>query len=203
MTKKIILIIFLLFLFRVSYTQNFKKIFWDISCKDKLFLISKPCSSLKVKNIAKQVSCLSRKLEKEKYLDFDGVGGEVDAFRHIFLMYKLSSEIGIQKARRIGNIYESYNEKVFIQKPYSGYDEAGEIMDKFNNEVGIYLFLKLGLVDDETLKDEIEKEIKKGTARKIKKDKEKRSISIDNKIIEDSIWMKSWKNERVLIQSNK
>lgn len=203
MTKKIILTIFLLFLFRISYPQNFKKIFWDISCKDKLFLISKPCSSLKAKNIAKQVSYLSRKLEKEKYLDSDGAGGEIDAFRHIFLMYKLSSEIGIKKSRRIGNIYERYNEKVFYQKPYSGYDEVGEEMDKFNNEVGIYLFLKLGHVDDETLIKEIEKEIKKGTARKIKKDKEKRSISIDNKIIEDSIWMKSWKNERVLIQSNR
>lgn len=203
MTKKIILTIFLLFLFRISYTQNFKKIFFDISCKDKLFLISKPCTSLKVKKIAKQVSSLSKKLEKEKYLDSDASGGEIDAFRHIFLMYKLSSEIGIKKSRRIGDIYESYNEKVFLKEPYSGYDEVGEEMDKFNNEVGIYLFLKLGLVDDETLIKEIEKEIKKGTSRKIKKDKEKRSISIDNKIIEDSIWMKSWKNERVLIQSNR
>jgi len=203
MNKKLILTIVLLFLFRISYSQNFKKIFWDIDCKDKLFLITKPCSSLKVKKVAKQVSTLSNKLIKEKYLDADGAGGEVDAFRHIFLMYKISSEIGIKKARRIGNIYESYNERIFYQKPYSGYDEVGEEMDKFNNEVGIYLFLKLGIVDDKTLMKEIEKEIKKGTARKIKKDKEKRSISIDNKIIEDSIWKKSWKNERVLIQSNR
>jgi len=203
MAKKIVFVFLCILYFENLYSQDFKKIFLEINSKDKFFIITKPITSLIVIKIAMQVNSILVNKQSENFLDSDPQGGQIDAFRHIFLMYKLSLEIGIEKARRIGNIYESYNEKVFYKNPDSGYDEVGQEMDKFNNEVGIYLFLKLGIVDDKTLINEIEKEIIKGTARKIYKNNEKRSISIDNMIIEDSIWMKSWKNERVLIQSNR
>lgn len=203
MTKKIIFTILFVLLFKNCFSQNFKKIFCEIDYKDKIWIISNPISSLKVKKISKEVNYLLNKKLKEKYLDSDGAGGKVDAFRHIFLLYKLSSEIGIEKARKFGNIYESYNKKIFFKITNSGYDQTGETMDKFNNELGIYLFMKLDKIEDKKLIQEIENQIKNGNALKIKKDQKGRSLNLEGEKIEDSIWMKQWNNQRVLIQSNK
>lgn len=202
MGKKIVILFIFLIYFSYSYSQDFKKIFLEINSKDKLFIITKPITSLKVKNITKEVNSVLKKKQSEGFLDSNPRDGQVDAFRHIFLLYKLSSEIGVEKARRFGNIYESYNKKIFYKKENSGYDNASEIMDKFNNELGIYLFLKLDKVSDKVIIEEIEKQIIEGKARKIKMDEKVRSLDFENEIIEDSIWKKDWKNKRELIKSN-
>ena len=75
-------------------------------------------------------------------------------------------------------------------------------MDKFNNEIGIYLYLKYGQISEEKLIQEIGYQIKKGNARMIKKDSIGNSLNVDNKIIDKEIWIKNWVNDRVLIQSN-
>lgn len=62
--------------------------------------------------------------------------------------------------------------------------------------------MKLDKVSDEVIIEEIEKQILEGKARKIKKDEKGRSLNFENKIIEDSIWKKDWKNKRELIKSN-
>ncbi len=202
MGKKIVILFIFLISFGKSYSQDFKKIFLEINSKDKLFIITKPITSLKVKNITKEVNLVLRKKQSEGFLDSNPRDGQVDAFRHILLLYKLSCEIGIEKARRFGNIYESYNKRIFDKKPNSGYDNASEIMDKFNNELGIYMFLKLDKVSDKVIIEEIEKQILEGKARKIKMDEKGRSLDFENEIIEDSIWKKDWKNKRELIKSN-
>lgn len=202
MAKKIVFLFIFIFYFANSYSQDFKKIFIEINSKEKFFILSKPISSLRVKKITKQVNSVLWEKQKENFLDSNPWEGQVDAFRHIFLLYKLSSEIGIEKARRFSNIYESYNKRIFYKTPNSGYDEASEIMDKFNNELGIYLFMKLDKVSDEIIIEEIEKQILEGKARMIKKDEKGRSLDFENKIIEDSIWKKDWKNKRELIKSN-
>ena len=203
MTKKSLILILFLLCFENSFSQNFQKIFFEINTKDKLWIISKPISSLKVKKVTKEVNSILIGKSNGKFLDQDLQGGQIDAFRHILLLYKLSSEIGIEKARRFGNIYESYNKKVFKTTANSGYDYASEMMDKFNNELGIYLFLKMDKVSDIQIIDEIKKQIIEGNARKISKDGKGRSVGKDFNIIEDSIWKKEWYNQRVLIQTNK
>lgn len=203
MTKKSLILILFLLCFENSFSQNFQKIFFEINTKDKLWIISKPISSLKVKKVTKEVNSILIGKSNVKFLDQDLQGGQIDAFRHILLLYKLSSEIGIEKARRFGNIYESYNKKVFKTTANSGYDYASEMMDKFNNELGIYLFLKMDKVSDIQIIDEIKKQIIEGNARKISKDGKGRSVGKDFNIIEDSIWKKEWYNQRLLIQTNK
>ncbi|MDD4829386.1 MAG: hypothetical protein PHE13_02675 [Bacteroidales bacterium] len=203
MTKKSLILILFLLCFENSFSQNFQKIFFEINTKDKLWIISKPISSLKVKKVTKEVNSILIGKSNGKFLDQDLQGGQIDAFRHILLLYKLSSEIGIEKARRFGNIYESYNKKVFKTTANSGYDYASEMMDKFNNELGIYLFLKMDKVSDIQIIDEIKKQIIEGNARKISKDGKGRSVGKDFNIIEDSIWKKEWYNQRLLIQTNK
>lgn len=207
MTKKYFITIILIFFFKSSFSQNFKDIFFNMDCRDRVWIITKPSMAIKAKKIAKQVIIFSNNNSNDKYFKLNNSEQNQeeqyqDMFRHIFLMYKLSCKIGIEKSRRIGNIYEKYNKNIFYKKSNSGYDMAGEMMDKFNNEIGLYLFMKLGKVDDEKIIQEIGYQIKEGNARKINKDSKNRSLTIDNKIINDSIWMKNWENERVLIQSN-
>lgn len=199
--KLCVLILFVTFL-QNSFSQNFSKIFCNLDFKDKVWVISKPCSSLKVKKISNEVIYLTNKISKSDLINSKLSEQEIDAFRHISLMYKLSSQIGVEKARRFGNIYESYNKHIFFKNPNSGYDRAGEWMDKFNNEIGIYLYLKYGQIYEEKLIQEIGYQIKKGNARMIKKDSIGNSLNVDNKIIESDIWIKNWVNDRVLIQTN-
>ena len=199
--KLCVLILFVTFL-QNSFSQNFSKIFCNLDFKDKVWVISKPCSSLKVKKISNEVIYLTNKISKSDLINSKLSEQEIDAFRHISLMYKLSSQIGVEKARIFGNIYESYNKHIFFKNPNSGYDRAGEWMDKFNNEIGIYLYLKYGQISEEKLIQEIGYQIKKGNARMIKKDSIGNSLNVDNKIIESDIWIKNWVNDRVLIQTN-
>lgn len=184
------------------FSQNFSKIFHNLDFKDKIWIISKTNSSLKVKKISKHVTDVTDEISKSDLFNSKNKEQDIDAFRHIYLMYKLSSQIGVDKARRYGNIYESYNKNIFHKISNSGYDRAGEWMDKFNNEIGIYLYLKNGKISDENIIQEIGIQIKKGNAREIKKDSIGNSLNIDNKIIEKEIWIKNWVNDRVLIQSN-
>ena len=51
-------------------------------------------------------------------------------------------------------------------------------MDKFNNEIGIYLYLKYGQISEEKLIQEIGYQIKNGNARMIKKDSKKETYLI-------------------------
>lgn len=199
--KLCVLILFVTFL-QNSFSQNFSKIFCNLDFKDKVWVISKPCSSLKVKKISNEVIYLTNKISKSDLINSKLSEQEIDAFRHISLMYKLSSQIGVEKARIFGNIYESYNKLIFFKNPNSGYDRAGEWMDKFNNEIGIFLYLKYGQISEEKLIQEIGYQIKKGNARMIKKDSIGNSLNVDNKIIESDIWIKNWVNDRVLIQTN-
>lgn len=199
--KLCVLILFVTFL-QNSFSQNFSKIFCNLDFKDKVWVISKPCSSLKVKKISNEVIYLTNKISKSDLINSKLSEQEIDAFRHISLMYKLSSQIGVEKARIFGNIYESYNKHIFFKNPNSGYDRAGEWMDKFNNEIGIFLYLKYGQISEEKLIQEIGYQIKKGNARMIKKDSIGNSLNVDNKIIESDIWIKNWVNDRVLIQTN-
>lgn len=203
MRRKIVILFILSISFLKSYSQDFNNIFLDISIKDKIYIITKPISSIKVIRVSREVQSTLSKIQYQNFLDSDPKDGQLDAFRHIFLLYRLSSEIGVDKARRFGNIYESYNEKVFYNIANTGYDEASELMDKYNNELGIYLYLKFEKISDNRIIKEIENTILEGNARIIMKDIEGRSLDSEGKLIMDSIWKKTWKNKRQLIRSIK
>jgi hypothetical protein len=117
-------------------------------------------------------------------------------------MYSLAKEIGIDKSRKIGLMYEDYNYYIFNIKPLSGYDFAGRTMDEYNNEVGLYLFSKIGKQETEEVFENIKDLISKGYAKIIAKDKNQNSLDKNIKIIPEEQWKKEWKNNRYLINSN-
>jgi hypothetical protein len=76
-------------------------------------------------------------------------------------------------------------------------------MDLYNNEVGIYLFLKQGEIEnEEILFSSIKEIIEKGYVKIISKDKEYRNLDKNNLIIEEKEWKGKWENQRHLINSN-
>ena len=76
-------------------------------------------------------------------------------------------------------------------------------MDLYNNEVGIYLFLKEGKKKNEEELFLIIKEIiKNGYVKIVFKDKEYNNLDKNNLIIEENQWKGKWENQRYLINSN-
>ena len=206
--RNISLTFLFIFLFALNFSlnsQNKKMLFKSLSTKDKIWALvnfNTIKKSLEISNtVLLKIDSLSKK-DKDFY-NKNIEAGKYDAFRHVLWMYKLSENIGVEKARRIGNIYERYNEYIFKVNPNSGYDLASMNMDLYNNEVGIYLFLKEGKKKNEEKLFLIIKEIiKNGYVKIVFKDKEYRNLDKNNLIIEENQWKGKWENQRHLINSN-
>ena len=186
-----------------SMAQNKKMIIRSMSCKNKVWAIRNVSSLKKALVISKEVLNTMDSLYRENLFETNSEGSRLDAFRHIYWMYSLASEIGIEKSRRIGLIYEGYNQYVFSVRSCSGYDFAGRLMDEYNNELGLYLFSKMGVREKEEVFEEIMNLISRGCARIVAKDKLQRSLDVNNNVIPESEWKLQWNNNRCLIKSNK
>lgn len=206
--RNISLTFLILFLFALNnslYSQNKKMLFKSLSTKDKIWCLKNFSTIKKSLDISNSVLITMDSLSKKDkdFYNKNIEAGKYDAFRHVLWMYKLSENIGIEKARRVGEIYENYNEYIFKVNPSSGYDLASKNMDLYNNEVGIYLFLKEGQKKNEEKLFLIIKEIiKKGYVKIVFKDKEYRNLDKNNLIIEENQWKGKWENQRYLINSN-
>lgn len=206
--RNISLTFLMLFLFASNfslYSQNKKMLFKSLTLEDKVWVLKNFTTikkSLKISTtVLITIDSLSKK-DKDFY-NRNIESGKCDAFRHVLWMYKLSENVGIEKARRIGKIYENYNKYVFKQNPNSGYDLASMNMDLYNNEVGIYLFLKEGKIEnEEIIFSNIKKIIENGYVKIVSKDKEYRNLDKNNLIIEETEWKGKWENQRYLINSN-
>ena len=206
--KNISLTFLFIFLFALNfslYSQNKKMLFKSLSTKDKIWCFKNFNSIKKSLDISNSVLITMDNLSKndKDFYNKNIEAGKYDAFRHVLWMYQLSENIGVEKARRIGNIYERYNEYIFKVNPNSGYDLASMNMDLYNNEVGIYLFLKEGQNKNEEKLFLIIKEIiEKGYVKIVFKDKEYNNLDKNNLIIEENQWKGKWENQRYLINSN-
>lgn len=185
-----------------SIAQNKKMIFRSMSCKNKMWTIKNVPSLKKALVISNEVLNTMDSLYKENLFETNSEGSRLDAFRHIYWMYSLAFEIGIEKSRRIGIIYEDYNQYVFSIRSFSGYDFAGRMMDEYNNELGLYLFSKIGVREKDEVFEEIMILISRGCARIVAKDKLQRSLDRNNNVIPDGEWKSQWNNSRYLIKSN-
>lgn len=183
--------------------QNRKMIIRSMSCKNKVWAIRNVSSLKKALVISNEVLNTMDSLYRENLFETNSEGSRLDAFRHIYWMYSLASEIGIEKSRRIGLIYEDYNQYVFSVRSCSGYDFAGRLMDEYNNELGLYLFSKMGVREKEEVFEEIMNLISRGCARIVAKDKLQRSLDANDNVIPESEWKSQWNNNRCLIKSNK
>lgn len=73
-------------------------------------------------------------------------GGQLDAFRHVFWMCRLTQEIGPRKAYRLGLKYEKGNRRQFEKKQKEDSqlpDSMSTVMDLVNNQFGVELGMKM------------------------------------------------------------
>lgn len=196
----------LLFLFLVSFlslsAQDQKMLIKSIKFQDKIWVTANINNIKKALIVSNHVLVKMDSLYKTGNFETNVEGSRYDAFRHIYWMYSLAKEIGIDKSRKIGVIYEDYNEYVFLTKPLSGYDFAGRTMDEYNNEVGLSLFDKIGKQEKEIVIENIKDLISKGYVKIIAKDKNQNSLDKEGNVIKEEEWKSNWKNNRYLINSN-
>lgn len=182
--------------------QNTKELFQSMNIQNKIWAVANAKTLTKALDISEKVLQTMDSLYQAKNFETNVEGSKYDAFRHVFWMYSLSSEIGKTKSRKIGVIYEDYNEYVFLTKPLSGYDFAGRTMDEYNNEVGLSLFDKIGKQEKEIVIENIKDLISKGYVKIIAKDKNQNSLDKEGNVIKEEEWKSNWKNNRYLINSN-
>jgi hypothetical protein len=188
------------FLFLNLSAQKFQKIYESMTFEDKLWVIKNHDKVLRAVDISKSVMKTMDSLDKVNFLGGNKEGGIFDAFRHIYWMYNLSSEVGEECARKVGEIYEGYGEYIFKTTEMSGYDSVGRQMDLFNNELGINLTKQS--IKKRLVFSEIRKIIKLGKAKIVKKNQNGEDLDINGEIIPTEEWKKSWNNRRVLVNSN-
>lgn len=204
MRKYLFLILFLLVFISLqnSQAQNKSEIIKSMSIENKLWAIANASCVKRALDMSEDVLHIMDSLYKQNFFDTDSEGSSYDAFRHVFWMYSLASEIGIEKARKIGIIYEDYNQYVFSINPQSGYDATGRKMDEFNNELGLFLFSKIGKQERDKVIESIRNLISKGYAKIIAKDEKENSLDENHEVIPQDKWKGKWENERCLINSN-
>ena len=139
-------------------------------------------------------------LNRENFLGGNTEGGKFDAFRHIYWTYSLTREIGDEKTRRVGEIYENYNRYIFNNIAYSGYDSVSMTMDLFNNDIGIEL--GKNKITDSLIFNEITNIIFSGKAKIVKKNTLEQSLDENDNVIPEEEWKKKWINNRKLVNSN-
>lgn len=188
------------FLFLNLSAQKFQKIYESMTFEDKLWVIKNHDKVLRSVDVSKSVMKTMDSLDKIDFLGGNKEGGIFDAFRHIYWMYNLSSEVGEECARKVGEIYEGYGEYIFKTTEMSGYDSVGRQMDLFNNELGINLAKQS--IKKRLVFSEIRKIIKLGKAKIVKKNQNGEDLDINGEIIPTEEWKKSWNNRRVLVNSN-
>lgn len=191
--------VFFIFNFN-SFSQNRKEIIKSLSLKDKIWVMKNYSSIKKAYKISLDVLKTMDSLNRENFLGGNTEGGKFDAFRHIYWTYSLTKEIGEEKTRRVGEIYENYNRYIFNNSDYSGYDSVSMAMDLFNNEIGIEL--EKSKIADSLIFNEITNIIFSGKAKIVKKNTLEQSLDENDNVIPEEEWKKKWINNRKLVNSN-
>lgn len=191
--------VFFIFNFN-SFSQNRKEIIKSLSLKDKIWVMKNYSSIKKAYKISLDVLKTMDSLNRENFLGGNTEGGKFDAFRHIYWTYSLTREIGDEKTRRVGEIYENYNRYIFNNIAYSGYDSVSMTMDLFNNDIGIEL--GKNKITDSLIFNEITNIIFSGKAKIVKKNTLEQSLDENDNVIPEEEWKKKWINNRKLVNSN-
>lgn len=191
--------VFFIFNFN-SFSQNRKEIIKSLSLKDKIWVMKNYSSIKKAYKISLDVLKTMDSLNKQNFLGGNTEGGKFDAFRHIYWTYSLTKEIGEEKTRRVGEIYENYNRYIFNNIAYSGYDSVSMTMDLFNNDIGIEL--EKSKIADSLIFNEITNIILSGKAKIVKKNTLEQSLDENDNVIPEEEWKKKWINNRKLVNSN-
>lgn len=204
--KKCAFIIILIFMgSHISAQSNWEK-FWKLSCTHKMWVVTHPFKAKKASEISLEATEISDSIAKTDLLDKDIAGGQVDAFRHAYWMARLRQEIGKRAAFSLGKAHEKDNYRTFKKhRTENGIvpDQASKEMDLFNNNVGLRFTQKGIPTSKNELTQNIVNAILMGDLKVIKKDSVGNYLTCDGSLIPNETLLRSWKNNKCLIPSNK
>ncbi len=190
---------------RLLGQEGIVKRFKQMHKAEKYYILFHPAAALKAYPLTVLAQNKTQEMLKDKDLDTDENGGQVDAFRHSFWMALLTQEIGAKKARKLGKAHEkaAYEDYLRLQNEDGVIpDFKASFMDLKNNEEGIHIGEQNPEASPEALTQIIKKEILDGKLWKLKKDANGNYYDHFEKLIPFSEWHGKWVNDKALVPSD-
>ena len=200
-------VILLLACFSV-YSQEKSRLdhFRDLSRPEKWWVLTHPFSASRALEISLHARKVSEKLSQNPFLDADGRGGQIDAFRHAYWMALLTQELNARRAWRLGYDHEKGNKLDHLNNKGTTSrwlpTEKDCTMDMFNNDAGIAIGLKYPDATREEMKNIIISKLLKGHFIILKKDDHGYLLDCAGNKINRDHYFHSWENPVCLVPSD-
>jgi hypothetical protein len=196
--------VFAFFLQINVYPQSAVKSFFKLSTPEKCWVIFHPFKAEKALKITKEALTVTDSLIKTNTLGSDLNGGRADAFKHSYWLARLTQEIGIKAAIKLGKAHEKGNYQFFKKgKKEDGFlpDKPSSDMDLFNNDVGAAIAEQNPDVSKGVMTELIISAVKTGKMKILKKDSKGRFLTCSGEIISKESLLGKWENDKCLVES--
>jgi len=202
--KKIALLSF--FMLTIQFqakSQQLSSGFSSLSSPEKWWVVWHPFKAKKALSASLKTLEVTDSIKKTGLIGADINGGQLDAFKHTYWMMILSKKIGPKAANSLGKAHEKGNYNTYKKGgKEDGYlpDKAASDMDLFNNQIGIDLYNHHKPESEYAMIELVLHALNKGELRMIKKEGS-HFLNCDGFIIEPSLLIGTWENEKCLVPS--
>ena len=180
------------------------KAYKKLSSPEKSWVLRHPVAASKTYKIRDIVEAQVSKCNKNEELDGDGIGGQLDAFKHTLWMALCSQKIGREKAVALGKAHEDGNRLQFENggSRYVVQDSVLSRMDMLNNEVGAALGEKYPTASLDEIVEIVMQNVLAGKCYKTKKNQKRRYLDKDGNIIDEKKYAGIWNIPKVIVPSD-
>ncbi|RUA09915.1 MAG: hypothetical protein DSY82_05490 [Flavobacteriia bacterium] len=185
------------------YPQSAVEGFFKLSTPEKCWVIFHPFKAKKAFKITKEALFVTDSITKLKILT-DLNGGRADAFKHSYWLSRLTQEIGVRAALKLGKAHEKGNYQFYKKgKKEDGYlpDKPSSDMDLYNNNVGAGIAQKNLQVSKHTMVELIISAVKSGEMKILKKDSKGNFLTCSGEVISKESLQSKWENKKCLVSS--
>ncbi len=199
--------LFSLLIFALQYQvigQNVDSGFSSLSGPEKWWVICHPFKAKKAFGVSLKTLEVTDSIKRLGPIGSDNNGGQLDAFKHTYWMMILSKNIGSGAALKLGKAHEKGNYKSYKNgDKEDGYlpDKVSSDMDLHNNLSGINLYKRYPQESDWRMIEHVLNAVREGELKMIKKE-DSNFLNCQGQVIEPSVLIGSWENEKCLIPTN-
>jgi hypothetical protein len=201
--KKTLFIFFLLPGFVSGQKLNLSRpVFW--------WSVFHPAAAVKAKKVSRETLHICDSLYKDSVtLGQQYAGGQLDAFRHVLWMCRLTEKLGATKAYSLGVKYEKGNRRQFEKNKKEDAvlpDSMSTVMDLVNNQIGVEIGYKLLSSHTKLSRAELIHSLvtrtKAGEFRILLQDKKGNFYTCEGKQIDPGKYTGQWGIPKCLVKSN-
>lgn len=197
---------FLLLFFSVTTDASSLSEFFKLSRFEKCWVITHPFVAHKAFLITNEARMETDLISKDRSLDQDPYGGQVDAFRHAYWMARLAQNIKWKKAISLGIAHEKANYLSFKKnkKDEEGFlpDSLSSVMDISNNNIGVAIGCNFKNNSPAEIKTIIILAIQEGKMIVLKKNNLGHFLNCDGNVL-SHLTQPNWYVPKCLVSSNK